>query len=123
MENYKLASRVKLRVSTPKGMLTVEQLWDLSLPDLDNLAVELEDQYKNSGRKSFLIKKSAKDQTLKLKFDIVEDILTTKLNEATEAAGALDVKKHNQVILALIEAKKSEELLNKPVAELEKMLK
>jgi hypothetical protein len=123
MENYKLASKLKLRVNTSKGSLTVEQLWDLSLEDLDKLAVELEEQYKSSGKKSFLVKKSAKDQSLKLRFDIVEDILTTKLNAAEEASTAMEIKKHNQSILTLIEEKRMEEVKGKSIAELEKMLK
>ena len=53
MENFKQASKEKLRIQTNKGLLSVEQLWDLSLSDLDILAVSLENEYKESGKKSF----------------------------------------------------------------------
>jgi hypothetical protein len=36
---YKEAAKQKLRFATNKGNLSVEQLWDLNLTDLDSLAV------------------------------------------------------------------------------------
>ena len=92
MENFKLASQQKLRFQTNKGLLSVEQLWDLSLEDLDALAVSLETEHKESGKKSFLVKTSAKDKTAKLRFDVVLDVLNTKV-EAEQAALAEKGKK------------------------------
>ena len=69
---YKEASKQKLRVQTNRGCLSIEQLWDLSLAELDALAVTLEEEYKDSKGKSFLDKKSKKDKTLKLQFDIIK---------------------------------------------------
>lgn len=123
MENYKLASREKLRFQTPKGLLSVEQLWDLSLSDLDALAVALESEHKESGKKSFLVKSSAKDKTAKLKFDIVLDVLSTKVDEKNAASEAAEVKEHNKKILTLIAEKQDESLKGKSIAQLEKMLK
>ena len=120
---YKLASKQKVRFQTSKGSLGVENLWDLSITELDVLAVSLEDEYKESGKKSFLVKKSEKDKTAKLKFDIVLDILTTKIEEQEVLANAQEVKAHNQKIMGLIQEKKEESLKNKSVAELERMIK
>lgn len=120
---YKEATRQRLRFVTPQGTLSTEQLWDLSIPVLDTLAVRLEEEHKESGKKSFVVKKSAKDKTAKLRFDIVLDILTTKVEEAEILRGAADIKEHNQKLLALIAEKKDDELRGKSVAELEKMLK
>lgn len=120
---YKQASQIKLRFNTSKGSLAIEQLWDLSLTDLDNLAVSLEEAYKNSKGKSFLDKKTTKDRTIKLQFDIVLDILSTKVEEADAIRDAKEVKEYNQKILGLIADKKDEELKGKSVKELEKMLK
>lgn len=120
---YKEATRLKLRFNTTKGNLSVEQLWDLSLEDLDATAVALEKNYKESGKKSFLVKKSTKDKEAKLAFDIVLDVLTTKVEEAAAARDAKDIKEHNQKILTLIKEKKEDELKNLGISELEKMLK
>lgn len=120
---YKKASEIRLRVQTQVGLLSVEQLWDLSVQELDVLAVELEQQYKDSGKKSFLVKKSEKDRVLKLKFDIVVDILTTKVEEQEAQSTARATKEHNSKIIELITEKKDDELKGKSVKELEKLLK
>ena len=120
---YKEAAKQKLRFSTNKGSLSVEQLWTLSLTDLDTLAVSLEEAHANSKGKSFLDKRTTKDKGLKLQFDIVLDILNTKSEEAEALRDAKEVKEHNQKILALISEKKDDELKVKSVKELEKLLK
>lgn len=120
---YKEASKQKLRFQTTKGSLSAENLWDLSLTDLDALAVSLEEQHATSGKKSFLVKKSVKDKTTKLRFDIVLDVLTTKAEEAEKASQAKEDKEHNQKILGLIQEKKDETLKGKTAKQLEAMLR
>jgi hypothetical protein len=70
-----------------------------------------------------LVKTSAKDKTAKLKFDIVLDVLTTKVEENQAAQQAADVREHNKKIVNLISEKQEEALKEKSVKELEKMLK
>lgn len=123
MENYKQASREDLRVITTKGPLTVTQLWSLSIPELDVIAVELEAEYQASGKKSFVIKKSKKDTSAKLRFDIVLDILTTKVEEASAASDSIEKKKHNEKIDAIIASKQDKELEGKSVSQLMKLRK
>jgi len=123
MDNFKLASQQKLRFQTSKGLLSTEQLWDLSLNDLDTLAVLLEEESTKAGRKSFLVRSSAKDKTAKLKFDIVIDILSTKVEDANAASEAQEIKEHNKKIINLISEKKEETLKGKSIAELEAMLR
>lgn len=123
MDNFKEAIRQKIRFSTTRGPLTTEQLWDLSLTDLDNLAVTLKEEYEASGKKSFLVAKSTKDKTTKLKFDVVLDILTTKVDEAETTREALEIKEHNKKIIALIQEKKDESLKGKSIRQLEEMLR
>lgn len=122
MSNYKEASKLQLRFRTTVGDLTVEQLWDLPLAALDNLAVDLQEQHKNSGKKSFLVTRSRKDKVAKLRFDIMLDVLQTKVEENEVARNAADKKAHNQKILSLIKDKEDETLKGKSVKQLEKML-
>lgn len=122
MENFKLASQQKLRFQTTKGLLSAEQLWDLSLQDLDVLAVSLEAEHKESGRKSFLTKTSAKDKTAKLRFDIVLDILSTKVEEEQAALAEMERKANNQKIISIIADKQDESLKGKSIKQLEAML-
>lgn len=123
MEMYQQATKQKLRIATTKGMLSVEQLWDLPLTDLDTLAVSLEDAYNNSKGKSFLTKKTLKDKDIKLQFDIVLDVLGIKAEEQEEKKNEKEAKEHNQKILGLIAEKKDESLKGKSIKELEAMLK
>jgi len=123
MEMYKQANKQKLRFQTTKGLLSTEQLWDLSLTDLDSLAVSLESAHKNSKGKSFLEKRTTTDKGLKLQFDIVLDVLQSKVEDAEIATLERENKEHNQKILALIAEKKDGQLAGKSIKELEKMLK
>jgi hypothetical protein len=123
MENFKLASQQKLRFQTNKGLLSVEQLWDLSLEDLDALAVSLETEHKESGKKSFLVKTSAKDKTAKLRFDVTLDVLNTKVEEMQAAQEAAEIKEHNKKIITLISEKQDESLKGKSIKQLEGMLR
>lgn len=124
MENFKLASQQKLRVQTKRGFLSVEQLWDLPVDELDELAVSMEVEHKQSGKKSFLKEKSSlKDKTTKLRFDVVLEVLNTKVEESEAASEAREVKEHNEKILALIADKQDETLKGKSIKQLQAMLK
>ena len=123
MENFKLASQQKLRYQTSRGSLSTEQLWDLSLDELDALAVSLETEHKQSGKKSFLVKTTTKDRAAKLRFDVVLDVLNTKVEEAQAANEAAEIKEHNKKIIQLISEKKDESLKGKSIKQLEGMLK
>lgn len=120
---YKAASKLKLRFQTTKGTLSIEQLWGLSLAELDALAVSLEQAYKDSKSKSFLDKKTEKDKIIKLRFDIALDVLNTKVEEKDAAKKKAEDKEHDQKILSLIKEKQDEALKGKSIKELEKMLK
>ncbi len=123
MSNFKQASKEKLRIQTSKGPLSVEQLWDLSVTELDALAVSLEEEYAKSGKKSFLVAKSVKDKTAKLKFDVVLEILTDKVEDADLAKQKREDKEHNEKIFAIIEQKQDAALGNKTIAQLKKELR
>ena len=120
---YKEASKQKLRFQTMRGLLSTEQLWDLTVTDLDHIAVALKEEYDNSGKKSFLTVRSVKDKTAKLKFDVVLDVLTTKVEEAAAAKEAKETKEHNQKIIQLISEKQDEALKGKSIKQLESMLR
>ena len=81
---FKQASKIKLRFATSKGYLSVEDLWDLSLPTLDKLAVSYDEELAKSPRKSFISDNAPKNKELELKFNIVKDIIATKLQEKVE---------------------------------------
>lgn len=120
--NYTKAAQQKLRVQTSKGPLSVEQLFDLSVTELDTLAVSLDEQYNQSGKKSFLTTRSEKDKDAKLRFDIVRDIMTIKQAEQEVLTARKEKKERNAKILSLIAEKQDETLKGKSLKQLEALL-
>lgn len=117
------ASRLKLRWNSNRGFLTLEDLWDLSLQNLNSLAKSLKKELKAEAEEDFLEEKSDEDTITKLKFDIVLEILNTKKLEAKLASEASATKAHNQKILGLIAKKQDESLEAMSVEDLKKLLK
>jgi len=123
MSVFKQATREKVRFQTSKGSLSVEQLWDLSLSDLDTLAVSLQEAYDKSKGKSFLDKRTTKDKGLKLQFDVVLEVLQDKVADSEKAKEEAEIKIHNQKIFDAMAKAEDNELAGKSKKELEKMLK
>ncbi|AGF88613.1 hypothetical protein PJM36_0125 [Salmonella phage vB_SenM_UTK0005] len=119
------ATRLKLRFNSNKGLLSVEQVWDLNLNALNEMAKDLSRQVKEaaSDEEDFIGVKSAVDSQLQLRFDIVKAIIGVKLKERDESATAAERKANNQAIMELIQRKKQQELEGLSVEELEKLLK
>lgn len=110
---FELASRQKLRFSSAKGDLTVEQLWDLPLiitsptrdvkADLDTLARSINHELKAQAEESFVVTKAnpAKDR-LELALELVKHIIGVKLAEAEQAKKALENRAERQKLLAIL---------------------
>lgn len=121
---FEEAVRRKLRFLTAVGTLSTEDLFDLPLEsktkvNLDDIAQGLDEELSKSGKKSFVKKQSRTDHVLELKFGIVKYIIGVKLEEAEAVKGAKDLKEKRAVILEAIEKKKTEELGDKSVKQLE----
>lgn len=126
---FEKATRLKLRYQTSRGMLSVEDLWDVPLIarsnglSLDNIARDLNKQVKESGEESFVVKKSESDATLVLMFNIVKHIIEFKLTEAENNEQSIINIARRKQILKLIADKNEEGLKAKSVDELKEMLK
>lgn len=94
---FEKASRLKLRFRAQAGSITVEDLWDLSLTQLDNIAVSLNRELRGT-EDSFL--ETRKDQTLELRFNIVKHVLDVKKEELHDAKQAKANAERRQVLLA-----------------------
>ena len=126
MSNYKQASRLGLRFQTSKGLLTVEQLWQLGVTDLSNAikAVKKILKVTDDDDLSFLIdSKGVVDVENQLRFDILKDIYVTRKEDNAAIRDQALIKEHNQKILELIAEKKEGDLKGLSVEELEKLLK
>ncbi len=126
---YKKASKKKLRFSTNRGVLSVEQLWDLSKEEIRQLVIKAREAAKKSSGEvndtelSFLdapVKTKATDD--ELRFEILKDIYLTKKSSEEKAQKRAEAKENNKKILDLIARKQDEALEKKSIAQLEKML-
>ena len=118
---FELASRMKLRFSY-KGVLSVEDLWDLSVHELDRIFKVLNAKLKVCKEESLLGSKSSENTELDLQVAIVRYIVEVKLAEA--AARKMEAEKiaKRQKILAILAEKQKGVLASKTEEELTKML-
>lgn len=118
---FEAATRYKYRFPF-KGMISVEDLWDLKLQDLDSVFKLLNKEKKQSDEESLLQVKSEADQALENKIQIVKFVVQVKQAEAAERLAAKDKKERNQKIMRIIERKQNEALEGKSLEELTAML-
>jgi len=109
---FEQASREKLRFNTQIGILTVEDLWGLTLVQLDTIAKSLNKKIKESEEESFIKESSNADKTTKLQFEIVKHIIETKLTEQQINKEKKEKLKQKQVLLELLERKQLENQLS-----------
>ncbi|MEG1554177.1 MAG: hypothetical protein RR363_04065 [Rikenellaceae bacterium] len=118
---FEVAAREKMRFSF-KGSISVEDLWDLSVGDLDKVFKSLNSQIKLMKEESLLNTKSQADKTIETQIEIVKHIVNTKLEEANLIIKQRELSEKKQKIFSVLSAKQDEDLLNKSSEELEEML-
>ena len=121
MNIFEYATREALRFPY-KGMQSVEDLWKLSVRELDSIYKTLNKQVKQSEEESLLSTKVSVDTELEVQISIVKHIVSVKLaeNEAAERASAKKAQK--QKIMSIIATKENEALQNSSIDDLKKML-
>lgn len=118
---FEYATRNKVRFSY-KGLISVEDLWDLSVTELDNIYKELNKRVKQSQEESLLAVKTEVDEKLEAMIAIVKHIVTVKLAEQDAREKAAAKKEQRQKIMAIMAKKQDESLENASMEDLQKML-
>ena len=121
MNMFEIATRTKMRFPF-KGMISVEDLWDLSVRDLDNVFKTLNAQVKKSQEESLLATKSKEEEVLAMQINIVKHIVEVKLAEAEAMQHSRELKEKKQKIMEVLSAKQDADLHNKSIDELKAML-
>lgn len=124
---FEQATRAKIRFETERGLLSVEDLWDLPLQslrgvNLDDIAVGLDRQLKDSSTVSFVDDAPKTNATLQLKFDVVKRVIDVKKEEARAAGVAAERRATKARILEIIAKKQDATLENASIEELEAKL-
>lgn len=118
---FEVAVRNKFRLPF-KGVISVEDLWDLSVQQLDGIFKTLKSQEKKAQEESLLDTRTPEDEALKTKIDIIRYIVTVKLDEAKQAERAKENRDQKQKILGILAEKQDADLRSKTPEELQAML-
>ena len=121
MNIFEYATREALRFPY-KGSQSVEDLWQLSVRELDSIYKTLNKQVKQSEEESLLSTKSNVDTELEVQIAIVKHIVSVKLAEKEAAERASAKKAQKQKIMSIIATKQDEALQNSSIDDLKKML-
>lgn len=116
---FEKASRLKLRFKTSNGQLSTEDLWELSLERLDELAKSLNKEVKEASEESFIKTRSKSNVELETKFEVVKRIIEVKMAEKAEKADRLAKAERKQKLQEILDKKKDSALEAKTIQELE----
>lgn len=118
---FEVAVRNKFRFPF-RGTISVEDLWDLSVQQLDGIFKTLKSQEKKVQEESLLDTRTPEDEILMTKIEIIKYIVNVKLSEARQAERARELHDQKQKILGILADKQDEDLRNKTPDELRAML-
>ena len=119
---FEQASRLKLRFKISQGVITTEDLWDVSLTILDSLARSINKDLKESAEESFIAEKSVTNKRSELAFEIVKHVITVKLAEREIAKDQIAKSQRKATIQKILGAKEDETLQGMSVEDLRKEL-
>ncbi len=118
---FEIAVRNKFRFPF-KGVIATEDLWDLSVQQLDGIFKTLKSQEKKAQEESLLDTRTPEDEALATKIEIIKYIVNTKLEEAKQAERAKEMRDQKQKILNILADKQDEDLRSKSPEELRAIL-
>lgn len=118
---FEVATRNKTRFPF-KGMISIEDLWDLSVQNLDLVFKTLNSQLKLSQEDSLLNQRTKHDEEIDIQIEIVKYIFDIKREEERVRLLAKEQKEKKQKIMEIIATKQDADLQNKSVDDLQKML-
>lgn len=117
---FEIASKKKYRFPY-KGMISTEDLWDLSPDQLDLVYKTLNKNVKAQGEESLLAESSV-DENLANMIEIVKHIFAVKQDEIKARQEAAENARKRKRILEVIAQKQDEALHDLSEADLQKML-
>lgn len=120
-EMFIKATRNKTRFPY-RGLISVEDLWELPVTELDKIYKTLNAKAKQSQEESLLETKTSEDEELTMQIEIVKYIVGVKLEEKKEAENAKAKKEQKEKLLRLLADKQDEELKDKTAEEIQKMI-
>ena len=121
---FEVAVRNKLRFDF-KGSQSVEDLWDLSVQDLDSIFKGLSAKLKQASEESLLVAggKKTKDATeTETKIEIIKRIVEVKLAEKAAKDRAKENKAKKDQLLAVLKRKQDQSVENMSEDDIKKLI-
>lgn len=118
---FEVATKNKYRFPY-RGQISVEDMWDLSVTELDKIFKTLNKQVKTAQEESLLETKTKEDETIENQIAIVRHIVSVKQKEANDRLREKERKAQKQRIMEIMADKEDEALKSKSTEELRKML-
>lgn len=118
---FEIATKGKFRF-TFKGVISTEDLWDLSVKELDSIFKGLNTKLKEVNEESLLQTKTIADKELEVKVEIIRYIVKVKLEEQEAKTKAKEMKEQREKIKEVLAKKQDQSLENKTQEELIAML-
>jgi len=122
MEIFEKAVRLKVRFLSRRGPLTVEDLWDLPLTELDAIYKQMNVKAKAAKEESLLEVRSDEDRLTDLTISIVKHIVTVRLEEQEQRKTAAANKAKKDKILEILAKKQDASLESMSEEDLKKMV-
>ena len=117
---FEKATKNHLRFKVDNGVVSAEDLWDLTLTKLDVIAKALRKELREED--DSFIDNSKSNELLELKFEVVKRVIAVKLEEREALAQKRSNAAKKQKLLQIIEEKKTGALHEMTVEDLEKEL-
>jgi hypothetical protein len=121
MELFEKATRQKYRYLTAKGSVTTEDLWDLSLLELDKTAVALNREIKEIQEESFLAK-STTDERMAEQLEVLKTVIKYKQEEEQNKRLEAERKAERARLLEILDQKQGEQLMSLSIDEIRERL-
>lgn len=122
MSNFKKASKLKLRFPSTKGHVSVEDLWNLTLNELDAMYKALNKARKEDEGESLLATKSPASTIIDLQIELIKEVVKDKQEERDAAKLRMDRKKRRQELMELMLKKQAEADGGRSMEDLQKEL-
>lgn len=114
---FEKATREKTRFNF-KGSISVEDLWDLSLSNLDTMYGQIQTELERLPKVSLIGSSSKQRDELEFKQEIIKYVFETKKAESEVAEKAKENSAKKQMILDILAKKQNESYENMSVEEL-----
>lgn len=122
LQMFVIAAKKKVRFKSEKGQVALEDLWDLSLNELDAMARALNKEVQEAGEVSFIEEKPKAASLVELRFELVKFVIADRLDTRDKARIAAANKERIARIESILAERQDDKLKTATDADLLKEL-